>query len=294
MSPGSCSWTATRCRWTCRPGGRGCWSTRTGPASSAWRCARTGWSAGLYASQCGPTCAPLDAAGVDLWRRPLQQRGTERALLANATRGVIPAMTHGAARRAAALGHAPARGVGTRRRRRRVHARVAGLHRRGDRGAVRGARARAAPDDDLLAGRRRDCGPAAGEGLDVPPGGNVATCAPRSVHKLSSCRTRGVGPSPRRSCPRAGRGQPRLEPDGRHRRGGQPLGRSPVPVDRPEAGRAGLPVLAVARRSPRGCAPTKFHHMTTGSRNGSPPSSRPVRPRRPGWAGSAAGRPGAV
>ncbi|GAA3555159.1 hypothetical protein GCM10022197_07880 [Microlunatus spumicola] len=47
----------------------------------------------LYASQCGPTCAPLDAAGVDLWTRPLQQRGTERALLANATRAVIPAMT---------------------------------------------------------------------------------------------------------------------------------------------------------------------------------------------------------
>ena len=47
----------------------------------------------LYASQCGPACAPLDAAGVDRWRRPLQQRGTERALLANATRGVIPAMS---------------------------------------------------------------------------------------------------------------------------------------------------------------------------------------------------------
>ena len=47
----------------------------------------------LYASQCGPTCAPLDAAGVDQWRRPLQQRGTEEALKANATRGLIPAMT---------------------------------------------------------------------------------------------------------------------------------------------------------------------------------------------------------
>lgn len=47
----------------------------------------------LYASQCGPTCAPLDAAGIDLWRRPLMQRGTELALLSNATRGVIPAMT---------------------------------------------------------------------------------------------------------------------------------------------------------------------------------------------------------
>lgn len=47
----------------------------------------------LYSSQCGPTCAPLDAAGVDRWRRPLLQRGSERALLSNATRGVIPAMT---------------------------------------------------------------------------------------------------------------------------------------------------------------------------------------------------------
>ena len=46
----------------------------------------------VYADQCGPTCAPLVAAGVELWRRRLQQRGTERALLTNA--GVIPAMTH--------------------------------------------------------------------------------------------------------------------------------------------------------------------------------------------------------
>jgi pimeloyl-ACP methyl ester carboxylesterase len=47
----------------------------------------------LYASQCGPACPPLDDAGVDLWRRPLQQRGTEEALKSNATRGLIPAMT---------------------------------------------------------------------------------------------------------------------------------------------------------------------------------------------------------
>ena len=47
----------------------------------------------LYSSQCGPTCPPLDAAGIDLWRRPLQQHGTEQALRTNATRGVIPAMT---------------------------------------------------------------------------------------------------------------------------------------------------------------------------------------------------------
>lgn len=47
----------------------------------------------IYTSQCGPACPPLDDAGVDLWRRPLQQRGTEEALKSNATRGLIPAMT---------------------------------------------------------------------------------------------------------------------------------------------------------------------------------------------------------
>jgi pimeloyl-ACP methyl ester carboxylesterase len=47
----------------------------------------------IYASQCGPSCPRLDAAGVDLWRRPLQQRGTEEALRSNATHGLIPAMT---------------------------------------------------------------------------------------------------------------------------------------------------------------------------------------------------------
>jgi pimeloyl-ACP methyl ester carboxylesterase len=29
----------------------------------------------IYASQCGPTCGPLSAAGVETWRRPLQQPG---------------------------------------------------------------------------------------------------------------------------------------------------------------------------------------------------------------------------
>lgn len=29
----------------------------------------------IYASQCGPTCRPLSAAGVETWRRPLQQPG---------------------------------------------------------------------------------------------------------------------------------------------------------------------------------------------------------------------------
>jgi pimeloyl-ACP methyl ester carboxylesterase len=30
---------------------------------------------GIYASQCGPNCRPLSAAGVEAWRRPLQQPG---------------------------------------------------------------------------------------------------------------------------------------------------------------------------------------------------------------------------
>jgi hypothetical protein len=47
----------------------------------------------VYTSQCGPACPPLDDAGVDRWRRPLQQRGTEEALKSNASRGLIPAMT---------------------------------------------------------------------------------------------------------------------------------------------------------------------------------------------------------
>ena len=47
----------------------------------------------VYAVACGPSCAPLDAAGVDRWRRPLLQAGTQRALKANAARGLIPTMT---------------------------------------------------------------------------------------------------------------------------------------------------------------------------------------------------------
>ncbi len=47
----------------------------------------------VYAAACGPGCPPLDAEGVDRWRRPLLQRGTERALLSNLGRAEIPAMT---------------------------------------------------------------------------------------------------------------------------------------------------------------------------------------------------------
>ncbi|SEP07011.1 alpha/beta fold hydrolase [Actinacidiphila rubida] len=35
---------------------------------------------GLYDAQCGPGCPPLDGAGVDQWRRPLQVAGAEGAL----------------------------------------------------------------------------------------------------------------------------------------------------------------------------------------------------------------------
>ena len=34
----------------------------------------------IYGSQCGPACPPLDHAGVDRWRRPLQVPGAERGL----------------------------------------------------------------------------------------------------------------------------------------------------------------------------------------------------------------------
>lgn len=43
----------------------------------------------LYSSQCGPTCPPLDAAGLDQWRRPLQVPGAEEALTAMAGHGLL-------------------------------------------------------------------------------------------------------------------------------------------------------------------------------------------------------------
>jgi pimeloyl-ACP methyl ester carboxylesterase len=46
----------------------------------------------IYSSQCGPTCPRLDAAGVQLWRRPLQQPGTAK-VLSFALRHGIPSMT---------------------------------------------------------------------------------------------------------------------------------------------------------------------------------------------------------
>lgn len=47
----------------------------------------------LYASQCGPTCAPLTSTGIQVWRRPLQQPGAEEALSEGLRHGVIPALT---------------------------------------------------------------------------------------------------------------------------------------------------------------------------------------------------------
>jgi pimeloyl-ACP methyl ester carboxylesterase len=43
----------------------------------------------LYSAQCGPTCPPLDAAGVDQWRRPLQVPGAEQAIWQMARQGLI-------------------------------------------------------------------------------------------------------------------------------------------------------------------------------------------------------------
>ena len=37
----------------------------------------------IYGSTCGDSCPPLDAHGIDQWRRPLQVAGTEAALWAN-------------------------------------------------------------------------------------------------------------------------------------------------------------------------------------------------------------------
>jgi pimeloyl-ACP methyl ester carboxylesterase len=54
--------------------------------SSSWLVKR------IYDSQCGPSCAPLTAAGVETWRRPLQQPGFESALTYSMRHG-IPSMT---------------------------------------------------------------------------------------------------------------------------------------------------------------------------------------------------------
>jgi pimeloyl-ACP methyl ester carboxylesterase len=46
----------------------------------------------IYSSQCGPACARLSPAGVESWRRPLQQPGFESAIAYTAKHG-IPSMT---------------------------------------------------------------------------------------------------------------------------------------------------------------------------------------------------------
>jgi pimeloyl-ACP methyl ester carboxylesterase len=42
----------------------------------------------VYGSACGSSCPPLDAHGIDQWRRPLQVSGAEAALWAMARQGV--------------------------------------------------------------------------------------------------------------------------------------------------------------------------------------------------------------
>jgi pimeloyl-ACP methyl ester carboxylesterase len=46
----------------------------------------------VYASQCGPMCAPLTPAGVEAWRQPLRQPGFEQAITYTMRHG-IPSMT---------------------------------------------------------------------------------------------------------------------------------------------------------------------------------------------------------
>jgi len=46
----------------------------------------------IYSSQCGPLCPRLNSAGVQLWRRPLQQSGTSQVLSSMVRHG-IPTMT---------------------------------------------------------------------------------------------------------------------------------------------------------------------------------------------------------
>ena len=43
----------------------------------------------VYGRQCGPRCPELDAAGVDVWRRPFQVRGAEAALWQMLDTGVL-------------------------------------------------------------------------------------------------------------------------------------------------------------------------------------------------------------
>lgn len=48
----------------------------------------------IYDSQCGPRCPALTHAGVEVWRRPLQQPGAENALWSMLSTG-IPSLTAG-------------------------------------------------------------------------------------------------------------------------------------------------------------------------------------------------------
>lgn len=55
--------------------------------SSAWLIRQ------IYSSQCGPSCSRLTSAGVDTWRRPLQQPGFE-SVISYTLRHGIPSMTN--------------------------------------------------------------------------------------------------------------------------------------------------------------------------------------------------------
>ena len=116
----------------------------------------------IYDSQCGPLCPPLSAAGVEVWRRPLQQPGAEDALWSTLRTG-IPSLTPAQLSR---LRRSPVPKSVVFGADDPQYSRGDSRPGRGqDRGPAAGHRPGQASHDDLLTtpGRRRDPGP-------VPPG----------------------------------------------------------------------------------------------------------------------------
>ncbi len=105
----------------------------------------------------------------------------------------------------------------------------------------------------------------------------------RSVAPSASPLTTAPGPphrrrTPRHDAPRLPRG---LQPHPGQRRRRDPRHRPHVALDRPEARRARPPRPRGPPRRRRRERPMKFHHMTTSSPNGSPPSTSTRAPSAP-------------
>ena len=105
----------------------------------------------LYDSQCGPTCPRLTAAGVEVWRRPLQQPGNEGALWSILRTG-IPSLTGVQLDALRGQRHPQERRL--RCRRPAVHDVNPGHGRRPDRSPPADSRPGPAPHDDLFAASR--------------------------------------------------------------------------------------------------------------------------------------------